>query len=290
MRSPTQCAILLLASLLVGCQPPATSGPTSAAANLRLLSAAPNVTEICCALGLESCLVGRTRYCTYPPSVTTVPSIGALNDLNPEAMLRLAPDLVLISGTSRAITDRLSRLGLRLESIPDVSLPDVFTGIQRVGVLAHREEAATRLVAEIHTKLEAIAAKYAGTPAARVLLLTAPLAEPPGRLDAAGPGSFYDDLLRLAGHRNVLEAGVGAFPTVALEFVLRADPDVIIELAPESIPHIRGDAEALRAWAKVGLLKAVSQKRVHVLVGDKYFVLGPRIPETFEALCACIAK
>jgi iron complex transport system substrate-binding protein len=281
-------AVLLAA--LAGCKPAPTSQPAGSRPSLRLLSAAPNVTEICCALGLESDLVGRTRYCTYPPSVAGVPSIGALNDLNPEALLRLAPDLVLVSGTSRAITDRLARLRLRHEAIPDTSLADLFSGIAQIGALTGRQQGAAQLADEVRAKLATVAERWADAPGARVLILTAPLADPPARLDAAGPGSFYDDLLRLAGHSNVLGPEAGAFPTVSLEFVLRANPEVIIELSPEPGPRRASDDDALRVWAQVGRLEAVVQQRVHVLVGDQYFVLGPRVAETFEALCACIAK
>ncbi len=283
-------AVVLLGITLGGCKPPATSQLERAAGRVRLLSAAPNVTEICCALGLQECLVGRTRYCTYPPGVEAVPSIGALNDLNAEALVRLAPDLVLVSGKSRAITDRLLRLGLRHEAIPDTSLADLFAGVERIGALTKHEARAGDLARRLGGDLDTVAARYADGPRAQVLILTAPLADPPMRLDAAGPGSFYDDLLRLAGHGNILPADAGAFPTVALEFVLRADPDVIVELTADPGPRAGGDADALRAWAKVGSLKAVGARRVHVLVGDKYFVLGPRIAETLEALCECIAK
>ena len=255
----------------------------------RLVSAAPNVTEICCALGLAGCLVGRTRYCTYPPSVERVPSIGALNDLNVEALLGLAPDLVLVSGASRAITERLSRLGLRFETAPDVSLADLFASIEEVGALTGRKETARLLVEGLHTDLAAVAARLACRPKVHVLLLTAPLPDPPARVDAAGPGSFYDDLLRLAGHANAVEAPAGAFAPLALEFVLRADPDVIIELVADPSLRPAGDADAIRVWSKVGSIKAVTEGRVHVLVGAQYFVLGPRIARTFEALCELIS-
>ena len=61
-------------------------------APLRIVSAAPNVTEICCALGLRSAMVGRTRYCDYPPEIERVSSIGALNDVNVEVLTRLGPE------------------------------------------------------------------------------------------------------------------------------------------------------------------------------------------------------
>ena len=225
----------------------------------RLLSAAPNITEICCALGLRDCLVGRTRYCTYPPSILAVPSIGALNDLNPEALLEIKPDLILIAGNSRAIADRLVALGLKYDTVPDVSLADLYTAIARVGALTGRAQTAALLAEGIRADLGAVAARFAGRPKARVLVVTAPLADPPTRVDAAGPGSFYDDLLQLAGDTNAAEPSGRAFAPLGLEFVLSADPDVIIELAPDSTIRPAGDADALRVWAKVGPLHAVAR-------------------------------
>ena len=254
----------------------------------RLLSSAPNVTEICCGLGLGGRLVGRTRYCTYPPAIEAVPSIGALNDLNVEVLLELKPELILVSGTSRAITDRIARLGLRFESVPDWSLGDLFTGIARIGELTGRSETAARLCAGIRADLDAVAARYAGRPTYRVLLVTDPLSDPPTQPFAAGPGSFYDDLLRRAGHTNAAQAAARPFAPLALEFILSADPEVIIELAPDDDSRPGGDAEARRVWAKLGPLKAVAAGRVRVLAGRRYTILGPRIAQTFDALCRAI--
>lgn len=306
-------AVALLASILAGCEPAqrTASQPTSAVtkstlrdwvadplvveaqrdANCpRLLSAAPNVTEICCALGLRECLVGRTRYCTYPPDVQSVRSIGALNDLNVETLLEIKPDLIIVSGFSRAITEQLTRLGLSFQSVPDFTLDELFVGIERIGDLTGRRGTARRLAEGIRADLDTVAARFVGHPPVRVLLLTDPLPDPPQAPFAAGPGSFYDDLLRRAGHSNAAAASGRPFAPVALEFVLAADPDVILELAPDPTYRPGGDADALRVWAKVGPLKAVTAKRVHVLAGTQYSVLGPRIAQTFEALCEAIAE
>lgn len=256
----------------------------------RLLSAAPNITEICCALGLADRLVGRTRYCTYPPAVQRVPSIGDLYNLNVEVLLELKPELILVSGNSRAVSDRLQRLDLRFETVPDVSLADLFAAIARIGELTGRRQTARLLAESVQTDLDAIAARFSGHPKARVLLLTAPLPDPPTQADAAGPGSFYDDLLRRAGTTNVAAPSEHPFGQLALEFILQADPDVIIELAPDRTSRASGDADARRVWAKLGPLKAVAQQRVHVLVGPQYFILGPRLAQTFEAVCQSIAE
>jgi len=256
----------------------------------RILSAAPNVTEICCALGLRAHLVGRTRYCTWPPGIEATPSVGALNDLNVETLLRLDPELILTSGASRAISERLDRLDLRYESVPDVRLDDLYAGIKRIGDLTSRPLTAERLINALRADLQMAAAASATGRRSRVLLTTEPLPDPPRQVSVAGPGSFYDDLLVLGGHTNVVPAGRKPFAPAALEFILAVDPDVIVEVVPDAARRKGGAAEALAAWTRVGPLSAVRTKRVHVVSGPEHFVLGPRIAHTCAALHAALAE
>lgn len=259
------------------------------AAPPRIVTAAPNVTEICCALGLRSALVGRSRYCDYPPGIETVPAIGALIDVNVEVLLKLRPDLILVSGTSRAQTERFTALDLRVESVPDTGLNDLSAAIRRVGKLTHRMRAAERLCEGIESDLAIVTKRYAHVSPARVLLLTGTLSDPPRPPYVAGPGSFYDDLLRRSGHENVVAGKQAAFAPLSLEFIVRANPDVIIELDPDGKQRPNGDADAVRVWTKVGALRAVTSKRIHVLTGNQHYLLGPRIAMTYDALCRAIA-
>lgn len=279
--------VLLLAG---GCEQSAAPPTTRPGVCPRIVSAGPNITEICFAMGLGDCLIGRTRFCTYPPQAGAIRSIGGLDDVSMETVLELRPDLVLISGKSQAITERLSRLGLHYESVPDNTLDDLFSAAERIGELTARQAAARELVERVRGELALVARRYAATPPASVLVVLSPLTDPPAQVFAAGPGSFYDDLLRRAGHRNAAAAGGRAFAPLSLEHILRVDPDVIVELTPDGATRPEGDQDARRVWAKVGPLGAVAAKRVHVLVGRSYFILGPRIAQTFEALCATIAR
>jgi iron complex transport system substrate-binding protein len=257
---------------------------------LRIVSAAPNITEICCALGLSRQLVGRTRFCTYPPAIQHVPSIGALIDTNVEVLLHLKPDMILVAGRSRVLTERLTARGLRLESLPDRSLADIFSAIRRAGSLARRPKTARELCTGIRAELDAVAKRFAHAPRARVLMVIGTLSDPPAPPFVAGPGSFYDDLLRQAGHQNVVESHGASFAPLSLEFILKTDPDVIIELDADGRARPNGDRDALRVWAKVGSLRAVADRRIHVLSGPQHFLAGPRIAQTFEALCRAIAQ
>lgn len=253
----------------------------------RILSAAPNITEICCALGLDDCLVGRTRYCTHPHRVQEVKSIGALNDLNVEVLLGLAPDWILVAGESRGIVDKLDQLDLAYRSFPDDTLDDLYTSIRSIGALFHRSQTAGALEAGIRKDLARVRMHYATVPRRRVLVLIAPLSDPPTQVFAAGPGSYLHDLIEMGGHENVVPAGNKPFGPVSLEFLLSADPEVVIELVPDGT---RRDVATARAtWAKIGPLQAVRDGRVYVLPDSAHFVLGPRIAQTFASLSETIA-
>ena len=268
---------------------PLPSAMTAPGESRRIVSLAPTLTEICCALGLRGQIVGRTSYCVHPPEILSVPALGALTNLNAEQLLRLQPDLILLSGQSRTQTELVTGLGLRYESIPDTGLEDVFAAIHRVGALTGRTAAAADLAAAIRADLDAVAQRYANVPPARVLILTATLNDPPEPPFVGGAGSFYDELLQLAGHTNAAARAGRAFAPLSLEFILDSDPDVIIELDAAGKTRKGGDAQARKIWSKIGPLSAVANRRVHVLTGTQHYLLGPRIAETFRQICAAIA-
>lgn len=258
------------------------------AAPLRIVSAAPNITELCCALGLRDALVGRTRYCEHPPGITDVRSIGALLDMNNEALLELRAELILVAGASVAQSDKLRGLGLRYESLPDRRLEDLFTTIARIGELAGAVPAAERLAGALRSDLHRVQARHAGDVPKKVLLVIGPLADPPTPPHVAGPQSFYDDLLRLGGHQNAAPEA-SAFGQLSLEFIVRSDPEVIIEIVAAGADRPAGDIDALQAWSKLGPLRAVRDQRVHALVGHRHYVLGPRLALTADELLSLIA-
>lgn len=89
-----------------------------------------------------------------------------------------------------------------------------------------------------------------------------------------------------AGHRNIADASYGQ---LSLEAIVRADPEVIIEFDAEGTNRPGGDAEALRAWARLGPLQAMARRRVHVLTGKHHHLPGPRVAQSFEELCRAVA-
>jgi len=115
----------------------------------RIVSLAPNITEILCALGLRDRLVGRTPYCLHPPEIGSVPVVGALIDANFEKIKALSPDIVFVTSNSSRSIAGLQQLGLRHEIVPHDTLDEVYEAIERVGRICDRPETARELTAAI---------------------------------------------------------------------------------------------------------------------------------------------
>lgn len=254
---------------------------------LRIACLSPVATEICCALGAARWIVGRSDYCEHPSEVRSVPALGTLYSLKLEALLETKPDLVLFSGTSRAQAEQLAKLKLRVESLPDRTLDDVFAAIRHTGELLGRPKTAIALCASIRADLEDVRRRHAGITGTRVLVAIEPLANPPRPVSVAGRESFLDDLLRLSGCRNAVQQS-SFFAPLSFEAIVAADPEIIIELCGSPRAEITGEPDPLRAWSTLASLKAVKDRRVRALVGPELFLPGPRVAKLLDRICTTI--
>jgi len=244
----------------------------------RIISLAPSITEIVCALGMRDRLVGRTPYCTHPPGVEAVASVGALTDPNLEAIKSLAPDVVLVTTNSTRLASSLARLGLRCEAVPHDTLEQVYEAIERVGAICDRPKTALALVAAVRSEIATLrrASGVSGLASRRVLVVLGELPVPPKSVWVAGPGSFLDGLLALAGQtnaaRDALNVSHGEIPLARLRVI---DPEVILEFR-ENVT----DADMIdlyQSWAEVGDLQAIREQRVLSVGGPEWLSAGPRI-------------
>jgi len=112
----------------------------------RIISLAPSITEVVCALGMGGRLVGRSTYSTYPPGIERVVSVGSLVDANLAKIKGLNPDLILVTSNSGSLIDKLTKLELRYETVPHGSLADVYESIEKVAAVCDRGETARLLV------------------------------------------------------------------------------------------------------------------------------------------------
>jgi ABC-type Fe3+-hydroxamate transport system substrate-binding protein len=242
----------------------------------RIVSLAPNLTEILYAIGAGELVVGRTQFCNHPPEVASVPVVADMTAPNYERLVRLRPELLLMTfaGNSSAVYDRLRDLGLQPYALSAETIAGTLGVIDTVGRLVGRERDARAVVDGIERTLDSIAALTRGRArvSAFIVLDRAPL--------MTVSGGFINEALERAGGVNIAAGNPSAYPRYSREEVLRHDPEVII---------VPGDstatAEALLAtfpeWKQ---LRAVRNGRVHGLSADILFRPGPRIAESVRIL------
>lgn len=256
------------ATFALGCS---GRGRSASPGGARVVSISPSTTEALYAIGAGPDVVGRSRFCDYPPEVTKLPAVGGFVDASLEAILGLAPTLVVGARGpgGRQIVDALEARGIAAYFPETESIAQIEEMIGGLGQRLGRVAAATTLVATMQRDRAAISAAIAKQPRRSALLLfgLSPIV-------GAGPLGFPHEMLTMSGCDNVLARGEGrkaAYPTLSLEQVLAADPDVVL------VTSAMGEAPRLPStWDP---LRAVKTGNVRFLPGDEVLRPGPRLAQ-----------
>ncbi|WP_313314533.1 helical backbone metal receptor [Pulveribacter sp.] len=252
-----------------------TAAPGAAPAPA-IVALQPSLTEAVCVLGACERLLGIDRYSDWPERVRALPRVGGLADADVEAIVALRPDLVLLGPRSRA-AERLQSLGLQVLVLEAKSHADIRANLEIVARAVGRPGAGEAQWQRIDARLQALRAQLPPAWRGRRVYL-----ELHGGKAAASEESFIGETLARLGLANVVPARLGPFPKVSPEFVLRADPDVLIVAATSPAPATRPGWHAMRA---------VREQRVCVLPAAQLDVLlraGPRIDEAAQQILHCL--
>lgn len=251
----------------------------------RVVSLAPNLTEIVFAIGAGERLVGVTRFDDYPEQVKKLPRVGGFVDPSVEGIMALAPQLVICAPNpgGRDKLDVITRLGVPVLVLPSYTLADIFKVIERLGVVLGRKEEAQKLAASMRTRIDLIKKRVEKLPRPRVILVYGhrPLV-------AAGRGSFGDSLLTIAGGRNVLADSRIRYPSLPMEALIKLAPDVVIDASSGGLDAETTRTEVQNMWRRWKILPAVKQGRVYALNSALFFRPGPRITESLSRLAALL--
>ena len=246
----------------------------------RIISLLPSLTETVCALGACNRLVGIDRYSNWPESIAKLPRMGGGIDPNIESIVALKPDLVLMAGSARGI-ERLKSLGLTVLTLEPKNYADVQLALGVVGkALGVPSKDSDRVWRDINAQVEEISKsvpQYAK--AQRVYFEVSPV--PFG----AGENSFIGETLQKLGAKNILPAAMGLFPQVSPEFVVRAQPDIIM-VGDSNL----SDMQARPGWTN---LSAIRTGRVCTFTSKESDVLvrpGPRMVEASRLMSQCLVE
>jgi iron complex transport system substrate-binding protein len=254
----------------------ALASPAHAAAQMRIVSLAPSVTETLFALGAGPDVVGVSQYCDYPPQVQDLPRVGSFLTPNLEAIIALRPTLVVgleLSSDVRQIR-ALNSMGYPVLLVSDDSLQQIETSIEKVGARIDREDEARRLVAQIRAQIETVQNRLANVKPVRALML---VGHQP--IVAVGPDTYLDELMRIARADNIVEAVGEQWPHLSLEFIIAMRPEVILDGAMGTDPASSSDF-----WEKYPTIPAVRDRRVYGYAEDPMLHAGPRVGESLEII------
>lgn len=248
------------------------------AAPARVVSLLPSLTETVCALGACERLVGVDRYSNWPASVQKLPQLGGGLDPNIEAVVAARPDVVLIGTSSRAAV-RLRALGLKVVALEPRTRADQRRVTRLLGRLL-RVDGADALVQRIDDGVAAAAAALPGAARGRRVYY-----EVDATPHAAGRGTFIDELLQALGLVNIIDAGLGPYPRINPELVVRADPDLVMVSQ-------QGAAELARrpGWARLRALRGGHVCEFDAAQRDILVRPGPRMPEAARLMADCAAR
>ncbi len=268
-------ALLFGASLLVACQSTEQrdsralhddfGAPVNVtAAPRRIVSLNPTTTEVLFAIGAGSRIVGRSMYDAFPESALTVPSLGAALRPNVEAIIGAKPDLVVLyaSQDNRAAAERLRQAGIPTAALRIDSIAQFDRDTRLLGRMTGDSARAARVVDSVRATLDRVRAATQSLPRPTVFLHTwdRPLI-------TIGGGSFLNELVDIAGGRNVYADLPGPSGIVTVEDVVRRNPDFVLA-SPITAASIRADPR----WQALPAVRAG-----HVLVFDTTIVGRPSV-------------
>jgi iron complex transport system substrate-binding protein len=242
----------------------------------RIVSLLPSLAETVCELGHCGRLVGVDRYSNYPTSLQKLPQLGGGLDPNIEAIVALKPDVVLMAKSSRG-GERLEALGLKVVALEPKTHADVQRVMLKLGQLLEVPDAQRvwrAIDAGVSAAAQSLPARLRGT---RVYF------EVNQGPYAASEASFIGETLTRLGVKNIVPAKLGPFPKLNPEFIVRANPDLIM------VGQDNADGLTQRpGWHSI---RAVREHRVCVFPAEQANVLvrpGPRMAEAARLMAQCL--
>lgn len=261
----------------------------------RIISLAPNLTEIIFELGLGDSVVGVTSFCDYPEGARGKPKVGGMSNPSLEAVVSLKPDIVVMTtdGNPKEFEERLRSFKIKTYVFKARRLSELPQGIRDMGLELGVKENAEKLSKKIEETINPPSPPLQkggkggfakggqlGIIKKKVLFIVWP--EP---LIVAGPGTAINDAITLLGGENIASFAKVSYPKYSIEAIIHQSPDVIIiGKGHENIKKISS-----RLLGRLQSLPAVQNNNI-CYVSDNLYRLGPRIIKGIEELYECLKK
>jgi iron complex transport system substrate-binding protein len=254
---------------------------------LRVVSLAPNVTEMLFLLGAGDNLVGVTEYCDYPPEARQIERVGGFAAPNMEKLISLSPDLVATTVIERAEVGRaLRERGIKVMELRICSIDDMFAALRALGEAVNRAQAAEDAVARMQAELDAVAEQFRGATDTQRPRVFVEIQDYP--LMTIGGSSFVDDVVTRAGGINLTHDYPEDYPRISAEKIIEWNPDAIL------LPHNSQKGDAVKrlssriGWAEVAAVK--NGLVIDDIPDDLILRPGPRLIDGIKLLAQRLNK
>jgi len=247
----------------------------------RIVSLAPHATELLFAAGGGARIVGTVAYSDYPPPARDIPHVGDNRSLDLERIAALKPDLVVVwrHGNAQKQIDRLRALGIPLFFSEPHRMGDIPRSIEALGTLLDTRASAHDAAQQFRQRVDALRQRYASRPPVPVFyqVWEQPLMTLNGQ-------HIFSDLLALCGGRNVFASEPLLVPTVSVEAVIAANPEVLLTASMGATQGNR-PIDTLDSWKRWPQLLAVQRGNLFSINGDLINRFGPRLADAATQLC-----
>jgi iron complex transport system substrate-binding protein len=246
----------------------------------RIISLAPNLTELAYAAGLGPRIAAVTAYSDYPEAAKRLPQVGDAFRLDWERIVALKPDLVLAWGSGLSARDRaaFAKLGLKLLVLEPRRLEDIPRTLRALGGIAGTVIEAEIAASAFEQHAAELRRRYASRPGVRayVQIADAPLLTVNG-------AHIISDVLKLCGAENVFAAAPLLTPAISDEALAREQPQILLGIAASR----EQEEQTLRGWRKLPLV-AAKQGYTGFVHPDLISRATPRILQGAERVCELV--
>jgi iron complex transport system substrate-binding protein len=253
----------------------------------RIVSLAPNLTEILFALGLGEKIAAVSNDSDYPPEAANKKRIGTFWQPNTEIIIAARPDLVVCETflQQNEAAQVLKRAGLNVLSLRVESVDELFAAIRSIGQATGCSEKSEQLADGLKEQLDQISESSSSLGKAKVLWV---IQTEPVRV--AGVNTFVNEIIELAGGQNVIAPTGDQYPSISTEEIIGCNAEVIIQSAMGTEDMAKQQESAEKFWGRFVNLPAVEDRRIYVINPDTVLRLGPRVGQGVQTVAQCLRR
>lgn len=247
----------------------------------RIISLAPNVTEIIFKLGFGEKLIGVSDFCILPQSIIKT-KLGNNFEVNYERLIALKPDIIFTQGANENLKKFCKNKGIKYINLSMDSINTIISGIKLIGKIINAETNADDLLKKINEGLQKIKNKTKNIKPIKTLLIVNRRTDTLSGVFTIGKDSFLSQLLEISGGINIFTDLKINYSSVSIESIIKRNPEIIIEISisgafSESVKNIM-----LKQWDAYPSIHAVKGKKIYFISDDFVLIPSSKIIQTTE--------